>query len=679
MGQTPLPTLESSRDRVHADGSARRPAPDTFAYDAAFSRNIGWVTAWEQQALRRKRVAIAGLGGVGGSHLLTLARLGIGAFNIADFDRFELANMNRQAGAGQSALGRPKVDVLAGMAANINPELDLRVFPDGLSVDNLDRFLDGVDLFVDGLDFFALDIRARVFARCAGRGIPAVTAAPIGMGAAFLVFMPGGMTFEQYFRLEGLPREERLLHFLIGLTPRAFQRSYLMDPSRVDFAAERGPSTAIACELCAGVAAAESLKILLGRGPVRAAPRYHQFDAYTGRWTAGWLPWGNRNPLQRLRRAFARRTLARLRRNPQPAELPATASAIERILDAARWAPSGDNMQPWRFVATGDDGVAIEVAKSADVYDFDDGRPTLLAAGFLLESLRIAASGVGHATHWTLRSDTDAGAVIDVRFARSVAVRPDPLHAVLAARSVDRRRYRATPLTEAQKSALAAALGPGFAIRWLETPAERLRAARLNARATDIRLRIKEAFDVHRRILDWERDFSPDRVPVRAVGLSAASVQAMRLFMRAWRWMDFGNRFLGATALSRLELDLVPGLLCGAHFVISRAGSRHDADATLRAGQALQRFWLTATALSLVLQPSLATICFAYYGADGAAFSGDAGARRKAKALAAAAEALVPGGLAQAVFMGRIGVPTSRRIRARSVRRPLAELLRAGS
>ena len=51
-----------------------------FAYSTAFSRNIGWVTMAEQEALRGKRIAIAGLGGVGGSHLLTLARLGVGHF-----------------------------------------------------------------------------------------------------------------------------------------------------------------------------------------------------------------------------------------------------------------------------------------------------------------------------------------------------------------------------------------------------------------------------------------------------------------------------------------------------------------------------------------------------------------------------------------------------------------------
>src|SRR5438309_9711646 len=103
-----------------------------FSYEEAFDRNIGWLTEWEQQALRGKRVAIAGMGGVGGVHLLTLARLGIGAFNLADFDKFDLANFNRQAGAFMDTVGRPKLDVMAEMALGIDPELRIERFPNGI-------------------------------------------------------------------------------------------------------------------------------------------------------------------------------------------------------------------------------------------------------------------------------------------------------------------------------------------------------------------------------------------------------------------------------------------------------------------------------------------------------------------------------------------------------------------
>ena len=66
-----------------------------FSYAEAFDRNLGWFTEPEQQSLRAKKIAIAGMGGVGGIHLLTLARLGIANFHIADLDRFETANFNR--------------------------------------------------------------------------------------------------------------------------------------------------------------------------------------------------------------------------------------------------------------------------------------------------------------------------------------------------------------------------------------------------------------------------------------------------------------------------------------------------------------------------------------------------------------------------------------------------------
>jgi molybdopterin/thiamine biosynthesis adenylyltransferase len=281
-----------------------------FSYTEAFSRNIGWVSEAEQEVLRHSRIAIAGLGGVGGSHLLTLSRLGVGAFNIADFDTFDLANFNRQAGASVSGLGKPKSMLMSALAGDINPELDLRVFPEGVTPENMDHFLSGVDLYVDGLDFFAFETRRSVFRACRDKGIPAITVAPLGMGAALLNFLPGGMSFEDYFWLERCEDDRDLaLHFLMGLSPAMLQLGYLVDPSRVDLAAHKGPSTVMACQLCAGIAATESLKILLKRGKVFAAPWGVHFDAYKNSLKRTWRPGGNRNPLQRVALAVGRRRL----------------------------------------------------------------------------------------------------------------------------------------------------------------------------------------------------------------------------------------------------------------------------------------------------------------------------------------------------------------------------------
>ena len=163
---------------------------------------------------------------------------------------------------------------------------------------------------MDSLDFFALDIRRAVFASCAEKGIPAITAAPLGMGVAFLCFYAGKMTFEQYFQWRGA-RNTISCSIFVGLSPSMLQSSYLVDKSRVDLAAHKGPSTVMACELCAGVAGTMALKILLGRGKVPTAPMGLHFDAYRNKMKTTWRPWGNRNPIQKLSLFIARKMLGK--------------------------------------------------------------------------------------------------------------------------------------------------------------------------------------------------------------------------------------------------------------------------------------------------------------------------------------------------------------------------------
>jgi molybdopterin/thiamine biosynthesis adenylyltransferase len=284
-----------------------------FDYSEAFSRNIGWVTPEEQEILRHKKVAVGGLGGVGGNHLIVLSRMGIGRFSIADLDSFELANFNRQYGAGQSTVGTPKIDVLEAAVRDINPEAEITTFKQGIDRNNLDQFLDGVDIYLDSLDIFALQIRRDVFAACYERGIPAVTAAPIGMGTAILTFLPGRMSFEDYFCLDGLAFEDQMTKFLIGISPSIQQKKYLVVRSTLNFFKKKAPSTAMGIELAAGVACSNVLKLLLNRGKVIHAPRGLHFDAYRNRLVKTWRPFGNRNPIQLFMYWFVKRLMEKNR------------------------------------------------------------------------------------------------------------------------------------------------------------------------------------------------------------------------------------------------------------------------------------------------------------------------------------------------------------------------------
>jgi hypothetical protein len=260
-----------------------------------------------------------------------------------------------------------------------------------------------------------------------------------------------------------------------------------------------------------------------------------------------------------------------------------------------------------------------------------------------------------------------------VALPRGAHVVADSLVPLLTVRSVDRRPYRRTPLTPEQKAAFAAAIGNAYEIDWHESLAARWHTARINARATDIRLSIPEAFEVHREVVDWERNFSPTGIPGATIGLDPVARRLTRWLMRDWRRLHAANR-LGGTALARLEMDLIPGIFCAAHFTVL-AKVRPEATAQpqflLAAGEALQRFWLTATRFGLVMQPSLAPLCFAHYGRAGTAFTQDRRIREKAHALAAIVDRDAAASAGSAIFGGRLGVPAFRRVTARSMRREL--------
>lgn len=648
-----------------------------FDYYEAFSRNLGWVTEAEQEILRDKRIAIAGMGGVGGSHLLTLARLGIGAFNIADFDQFELANFNRQAGASVSHLGQPKLDVMSSMVLDINPHLDLGEYPSGVDTDNLDDFLDGVDLYVDSLDFFALEIRREVFAACYEKGIPAVTAAPLGMGAALLCFLPGKMSFDEYFLLQGQSEEEQALRFMLGLAPAPQHMSYLVDDSRIDFNARKGPSTPMACELCAGFAGTYALKILLNRGEVIAAPRGIHFDAYRNKLTTTWRPWGNNNPLQRLGLRIARKRVMASPDNGATQQEPVYNTPMERILDLARWAPSGDNDQPWRFEIVDDTHAVIHANDTREwcVYDLD-GTSSQIAVGALLETLSIAASGEGLRAEATLRPDSPEDApLIDVRLVPDSSNAPDRLLPFIKARVTQRKPFTDRPLAASQKQVLENAVGEGFSVVWVDGKAGRRQMARLLFHNAHIRLTTPEAFEVHRQNIEWGVQFSEQHIPEGALGLDLPTRKIMRWALHSWERVQFMNRFFAGTWLPRLQMDWRTALGCAAHFFIIADKPLQSVDDYLQGGRAMQRFWLEATRQGLQFQPEMTPLIFSRYVTQSRTFTTISKEQALATRLAGDLSALLGGQetMSRGVYMGRVGFgPTPD---SRSTRPPLKSLL----
>ncbi|HET7085346.1 MAG TPA: nitroreductase family protein [Rhizomicrobium sp.] len=353
---------------------------------------------------------------------------------------------------------------------------------------------------------------------------------------------------------------------------------------------------------------------------------------------------------------------------------------IERILEAAHWAPSGDNAQPWRFAVHSERRLELLVLiEPGNVYEYRHGEPTLISAGTLLENIAIAAPSFGLKAGWEYLGPANGNHRIQIDFLEDPAASENPLMREIERRSVDRRPYQTAPLTPEQRRTLSQVVGPEFSVEWHESLAARRKIAALTRLATDIRLRIPETFAIHNRIVDWRRSLSPDGIPARALGLDAMTLKIMRWTLQKRQRTEMANR-LGSPFFAGLQMDVLPGIFSAAYFALRLQQRFTDPGDTvrqlLRVGQAVQRFWLTATQSGLVMQPCLAALAFTHYGASGEAFTVSQPERRKAALLArrVARDLSDPPSLA---FLGRIGMPVKARQESRSLRRPLAELVQS--
>jgi len=296
--------------------------------------------------------------------------------------------------------------------------------------------------------------------------------------------------------------------------------------------------------------------------------------------------------------------------------------------------------------------------------------------GALLETVTIAASGESLSTAISRRPDTpDTQPTFDVRFTASAEINADPLLPEIRRRCTQRRALRTRPLTAPERHSLETSLPPGYRLYWQAGWAARLRMAKLLFANAGIRLTIPEAYEVHKRVIQWHARFSNDRIPDQAVGLDPLTTRLMQQVMQSWSRVRFMNRYLAGTLLPRLELDIIPALACAAHFMIVAEHPPREVDDYVAAGRALQRLWLTTTALGLQLQPEMTPLIFASYIRQDLPFTREAKQRAQARALTAGLERLFGTDSCRGgVFMGRIGAGPSPR--SRSERLPLDALLK---
>ncbi|MEX0429900.1 HesA/MoeB/ThiF family protein [Spiribacter insolitus] len=141
-----------------------------------------------QEQLLASRALIIGLGGLGSPVALYLAAAGLGHLVLADFDRVELTNLQRQILHGTDDLGRLKTASARDRIAALNPEVHVDTLAERITADHLAAVVRDVDIVIDGSDNFAT--RFAVNAACVAVGRPLVSGAVIGMDGQVAVFRP---------------------------------------------------------------------------------------------------------------------------------------------------------------------------------------------------------------------------------------------------------------------------------------------------------------------------------------------------------------------------------------------------------------------------------------------------------------------------------------------------------
>jgi tRNA A37 threonylcarbamoyladenosine dehydratase len=118
-----------------------------------FERTQMLLGANTMNLIKKKKIIVFGVGGVGGYVVEALVRSGIQTIAIVDFDTVDITNINRQIIALHSTIGRKKVEVMEERIRDINPEAEVRAYAEKLTVDSIDSFrLNEYDYIVDAID-----------------------------------------------------------------------------------------------------------------------------------------------------------------------------------------------------------------------------------------------------------------------------------------------------------------------------------------------------------------------------------------------------------------------------------------------------------------------------------------------------------------------------------------------
>lgn len=175
-------------------------------YKEMVKKNIGVYSEQEQKHLKKAKVIIFGLGGVGGMEAILCARMGIGHVTGVDPDEFDISNLNRQMLSSIDAIGCSKAQTAEDVLKNINPFMSLQMIQEYVDEHNVKELIQGHDLVLEAVD----DMPSRVIIHRTAREmeIPSVGMSGSPPTRGFVSsFFPEGIPYEEALNLPGMGRK----------------------------------------------------------------------------------------------------------------------------------------------------------------------------------------------------------------------------------------------------------------------------------------------------------------------------------------------------------------------------------------------------------------------------------------------------------------------------------------
>lgn len=175
-------------------------------YQERTKRNHFWFGGQlGQERVRKLKIGVAGLGGLGSNIAEALARMGVGQLRIADPDTIDISNINRQVIATSNTVGKSKAATSAAELRTIATDLELAVYEQGVDEEMVEEFVEGCDAIVDEIDVFPLDRHVLLHRAAAKRNIPIYSAYVVGLGIHFYKYHGTQYTFEDFL---GVPESQ---------------------------------------------------------------------------------------------------------------------------------------------------------------------------------------------------------------------------------------------------------------------------------------------------------------------------------------------------------------------------------------------------------------------------------------------------------------------------------------